>query len=244
MFNPHPRLSSLLLQRPGGGEPLGEVVIADDFLLDPEALIDMAARHAPAFAPMAHNAFPGPELELPPSAMAGWVDALMTFAAARLGVQATPQAVSKAFGRLSLVTLQPSDLAPIQRLCHRDRLGTRSHERPLASVVYLFADPALGGTAFYAPRRSAADTDALMQGAATNDHAWLDQHLPGPRGYLVSSNAWFEAVAVVPPLFNRAIFYRGDMFHSSHIVQPQRLLSDPTRGRLTMNGFFVCSVER
>jgi hypothetical protein len=45
---------------------------------------------------------------------------------------------------------------------------------------------------------------------------------------------------VVPAAFNRAVFYDGSLFHSSHITAPHKLNADPTRGRLTLNGFFLC----
>jgi Family of unknown function (DUF6445) len=45
---------------------------------------------------------------------------------------------------------------------------------------------------------------------------------------------------VVPAAFNRAVFYDGGQFHSSHITQPALLSADPARGRLTLNGFFIC----
>jgi hypothetical protein len=44
----------------------------------------------------------------------------------------------------------------------------------------------------------------------------------------------------VPAAFNRAVFYDGGHFHSSHITQPEKLGADPAHGRLTLNGFFIC----
>jgi hypothetical protein len=58
--------------------------------------------------------------------------------------------------------------------------------------------------------------------------------------YMTASNAWFEKIAVVPPRWNRLIFYSGTVFHSGHITAPERLCDDPRRGRLTLNGFFTC----
>jgi hypothetical protein len=36
------------------------------------------------------------------------------------------------------------------------------------------------------------------------------------------------------------VFYDGNLFHSSHILAPELLSDDPARGRLTLNGFFIC----
>ena len=57
---------------------------------------------------------------------------------------------------------------------------------------------------------------------------------------MTASNAYFERIATVPAAWNRLIFYDGGLFHSAHIEQPALLASDPTRGRLTLNGFFTC----
>ncbi len=238
MFNPQPRASRISL-----GVHLGvlhDAIVLDDFLLDAEALVAMAHQHREAFAAASSNAFPGPELPLPDRVMAAWTEALLLYAGDALGMRRA----RRAHGRLSIVTLQPEALGPIQRLCHRDRLGTAHGEVPLACVAYLFKDPSLGGTAFYRARQLMADTDALMHNAAANDHAWLTHELGIGPAYMTRGNAWFDQTAVVPARFNRAVFYRGDLFHTSHIEHPERLNMNANLGRLTMNGFFVCQPAR
>ena len=59
-------------------------------------------------------------------------------------------------------------------------------------------------------------------------------------GYMSGSNRYFERVAQVPAVWNRMIFYNGDLFHSGDIAAPARLSGDPRSGRLTLNGFFTC----
>ncbi len=234
MFNPRPRISVLPL---GAGAQGGdEVVVLDDVLLDPDALVALACRHRDAFAPATSNAFPGPELPLPESVIGAWTECFMLHACKALGVRR----VREASGRLSIVTLAASRLGPLQRLCHRDRLGTVAGEMPAACVIYLFDNPLLGGTAFYRPRQGAAETETLMQRAAELDDDGFTREFSTPPGYLTGSNRWFEQTAVVPAAYNRAIFYRGDRFHTSHIERPDLLSDDPVQGRLTMNGFFVC----
>lgn len=235
MFNPRPRVSLLPLNV-GQSASSDHAVVLDDVLIDPDALIDLADRHRQAFVPAAQNAFPGPELPLPDRVVAALNEVLLLHARKTLGARR----VRRSHGRLSLVTLAPHELSPMQRLCHRDRLGTLADEIALACVVYLFKDPALGGTAFYRPRRSSEVTNATMQEVNTMSHEALTAQLGGPRGYLVRSNAWFEQTAVVPARFNRAIFYAGDLFHTSHVEHTEMLSADPRAGRLTMNGFFVC----
>ena len=62
-----------------------------------------------------------------------------------------------------------------------------------------------------------------------------------PGGYMTASNAWFEKVLTVPARFNRLIVYEGTLFHSGEIAHPELLDADPRRGRLSLNGFFICT---
>jgi Family of unknown function (DUF6445) len=138
-------------------------------------------------------------------------------------------------GRLSMVTLQPEALSPLQRLCHRDRLFVDEREGAVAGVLYLFDAPALGGTNFFRPRLPPQDIERLMQSAA----AGAGEAASLPPGYLTRSNPWFEFVRAVPARWNRLIFYDGSQFHGSHIEHPGLLSADPRRGRLTINLFFT-----
>lgn len=229
MISASPKLS---LMDPGTGHPC---MVLDDVLLDPQALVEQAARHRDAFQPAAENAYPGLELPLPESVVQAFVDAFNLHARNALGVRR----VLTAAGRLALVTRQPRELAPIQRLCHRDRLFVEPGQRAVAGVLYLFHDEALGGTNFFRVRKSQTETEALMARAAHMTQAEADAAFGVPAGYLTQSNDWFELAAVAPPRWNRLIFFDGGKFHSSHITRPELLSDDPARGRLTLNLFMT-----
>ena len=109
-----------------------------------------------------------------------------------------------------------------------------------ASVLYLFRDPALGGTSFYVPRQSAAQTDRLVADSLTLDASEFSTRYGLQPGYMDGNNAYFERIAQVPAAWNRAIFYDGGLFHSADLQLPASLDPDPMRGRLTLNGFFHC----
>lgn len=119
----------------------------------------------------------------------------------------------------------------MQRLCHRDAQAFAPGEGVAASVAYLFDDERLGGTSFYVPKKSLAETAQLLRDAR---HGLVQP----VASYMNASNAWFEQVCTVPAKFNRAIFYDGSVFHAAQIDAPEMLSDDPARGRLTMNGFF------
>lgn len=230
MLNPVPRIQSI---------PLWDehaVHVIDDALSEPARWVELAAEHAGAFVHEDHNAYPGGELRLPDEMTARLVDFFGQHIRARLGARR----VERAHSRLAVVSLPPERLQPRQWIPHRDRMGLGPEHCIGASVLYLFADASLGGTAFFRPRAPAGEIDRLVHDSGLLDgQAFATRYAvtPGyPRG-----NAWFEHVLTVPPRFNRLIFYDGALFHTSDIPAPERLTTDPRRGRLTLNGFFTCT---
>ena len=230
MFNPRPRLERLNI----GG--VHDVWVVDDVLLEPEVLRQRAVAGRTHFKAAPHNAYPGLEWRLGPEVDGPLSDFFMLHLRSRLGARRT----LSMYSRLSLATLQPPQLRPLQRLCHRDRLGIEAGQSVAACTLYLFDDPALGGTSFYLPKRPIEAINAdIRRWAAMDDAAFTAETVALP-AYLAASNADFELAAVVPAAFNRAVFYDGSHFHSSHITQPESLSDNPATGRLTLNGFFVC----
>ena len=230
MFNPRPRLERLNV----GG--VHDVWVVDDVLLQPEALRQRAITGRSHFQAAPHNAYPGLEWRLGPEVNDPLSEFFMLHIRPRLGARRT----LAMYSRLSLATLQSPQLRPLQRLCHRDRMGVEPGQSVAACTLYLFDDPALGGTSFYLPRRPLEDIDADIRRWAAMDDAVFTAEIGAPPAYLAASNAHFELAAVVPAAFNRAVFYDGSRFHSSHITQPALLNDDPATGRLTLNGFFAC----
>ena len=230
MFNPHPTVSRLPI---GDG---GVCVVLDDALEDPQALVDLSVKHRDAFTPAAGNAFPGIELPLPASVVERFGECFAQHARSAVGARR----VLSATGRLSMVTLPPAQLSPLQRMCHRDRLAASADECVGAGVLYLFHDIGLGGTSFFRPRAPAHETNVRMQRWSSADNAQFTQDTGWPAAYMIRSNQHFERTAVVPAQWNRLIFYDGSLFHTSHVERPEWLSDDPTRGRLTVNLFFLC----
>ena len=231
MFNPNPKIDAVTI----AGRHVCYVV--DDAMLEPDRWIDYAQAHRDDFAMAPFNTYPGLEFHLPVPLSALLDDFFRAYVRRLLGGRRTLQMYS----RLSLVTLAPHQLMPIQWLCHRDRMGVPSNQCVGASVLYLFKDESLGGTSFFMPRRAAGETEALMRLAATAAPETFAAETGVAPGYLVESNAHFERVCTVPARWNRMIFYDGSLFHSPDIRAPHKLSPDPALGRLTMNGFYTCS---
>jgi len=230
MFNPKPRVYQVSIP---GQLPC---IVVDDFLLDPDALVAEALRCREGFAPAPQNAFPGLEQRMHPEFSARLDEYFTLNIRSRLGARRT----SQMFSRLSMVSVPPSQLRPLQRVCHHDNYASASNQCFPAAVLYLFKDAELGGTSFYQPKQSFAETHALFDAWAGMSDEEFTLLIKSEPAYLTDSNDFFELVATVPAAYNRAIFYDGGIFHSSHIAHPELLTTDPATGRLTLNGFWVC----
>ena len=218
LFNPNPKI--MLVDLPG----CKPCVVIDNFLQNPHSLLDLAGSEHSNFSTPARNAYPGSEYQMPDDFSARLNDFFILNIRKHLDARRTVSMYS----RLSMITLQPHELAANQLICHQDRLSDNPQHCVIASVLYLFNNPALGGTSFYRPRVEQAGN--------------FPQPVAAQPGYIAESNAEFELFCTIPPLWNRVIFYDGTIFHSAHITKPELLSSNPHQGRLTLNGFFTCRI--
>ncbi len=108
-------------------------------------------------------------------------------------------------------------------------------------MLYLFKEPALGGTSFFVPSRPQPEIDKLVHDSSTMDADAFAARYALARDYMRDSNAFFRRVLTVPARWNRMIFYAGSLFHSGDIAHTELLTDQPGTGRLTLNGFFTCS---
>ena len=210
-------------------------LVVDDALLDPDRMVHYALERRSEFSAADVGFYPGVCLAAPRELTAG-LAALFRWQVRR---HFDARRCLDVLCRFSLVTLPPAALSPIQNICHRDDSGLDPKLSMQASVLYLFHDPGLGGTSFYVPTRSKAETDALFQAAAQAPADGVRAQYEIQAGYIDDNNPYFRRVGAVPAQWNRLIFYDGGMLHSGDIPAPSRLSSDPSSGRLTLNGFFT-----
>lgn len=227
-FNPTPTISTLPL--PGGNQ----VVVIDDMLVDPDGLVAWA-REQP-FRPPDGFPYPGVVTGAPQSVSDRFADHFAQHARTRLQARRT---VAHDV-RLSMVTTPPAQLDPRQWQCHRDRVSMDADTLYVASVLYLFRDPALGGTSFYVPRQSPAATDRIIIDSQRLAADQFSARYGLTPGYMDGSNAYFECVARVPAAWNRMILYDAGIYHSGDIGRPDLLTEDAATARLTLNCFFNC----
>jgi hypothetical protein len=212
-------------------------VVVDDFLRDPQAIVDFATTHAEAFE-LQEIGYPGLLYLLQAEAMAAvrrFVRSEMTrrFSFLKGDIRTSTF--------LSMATRQPAELSNLQRLCHtdpRDRMDRRNY----AGLVYLFEDERLGGTGFYRwkQQKLIEEATALEKEDPSRALKFLQSHFDlykEPPCYMYGSNEVAELLHEVPARFNRFVFYSGDVPHSANIAAPDLLSTDFSRGRLTLNCF-------
>jgi hypothetical protein len=230
MFNRAPRIQTVTIH----GRHVCHVI--DDALLDPDAMVDFAARHIGDFAEAGHNAYPGPELRMP-EAFSNQLDAFFnTHLRRAFDVRRT----ERMYSRLAITATPPERLSPLQSICHIDRLSVEPGHRIVASVLYLFRDERLGGTGFYGPKQPPETIMTMIADASGLGAETFRARYGIDIGYMTASNAWFEKLQTVPARYNRIVFYEGTVFHSGEIAHPELLSRDPRAGRLSLNGFFTC----
>ena len=217
------------------GHEAQPVAVIDGLLRDPAALVEYACTAA-QFAPQqeAGNFYPGLRAPAPRSYVESLVTALRPILASVFEVP--PAARARITCALSLATLAPERLNLAQRLPHIDTHAPRQ----LAILQYL-CDPAHGGTAFYRHRQTGFESVGLDRSEPylATLRAELDRDGPPEAAYVATSTDLFEQTARIEPAFGRVVVYRSNLLHSGLIDPASGLSSDPRRGRLTANAFFI-----
>jgi len=210
-------------------------LVVDDALIDPAGLVQFAAERRGEFSAVDFSYYPGIYWMAPAALTAQLAELFRSHARRYFDARRCIETIC----RYSIVTLPPQELRPIQWLCHRDDVGLDAALSMQASVLYLFDDPALGGTGFFVPTRGADETGALFADAKTSSASAFAAKYGLAPGYAQQSDAWFRRIGGIAAKWNRLIIYDGGMLHASEIGAADRLSADPRTGRLTLNGFFT-----
>jgi hypothetical protein len=206
------------------------VIVIDDYLEDPQALIETAAA-GPAFVPLGLY-YPGIRSPFPDNALPQLLEPITEICTRYFDYKAPPQLRECSF---SLVTTPSADLMPIQRLPHFDSL---EYGR-IAALLFLCEGDKNGGTAFYRQRSTGFETvDAgrydQFADALNRDVAQFG--LPKP-DYIGDESPMYETLAVHEAKYNRMLIYASATLHSGRIPADFGFSPDPRKGRLTVNAF-------
>lgn len=211
------------------------VVFIDDFLVDPQALLDAActASFEPCPGHEEGKGYPGLRAPAPPA----YADLLAELAEPliRLNFGVPDELpIRRSVDSFSLTTTPPERLGPLQCTPHFDA-STPHH---MAVLLYL-CDERHGGTGFYRHRA----TGLQRISADTREHyldryyAEINERRPRQR-YFDAGDDRFEFLGLMPARFNRLVVYPGSLLHSACLNPRISLSADPRQARLTVNSFY------
>lgn len=211
------------------GQERQPLLIVDDVLADPDAMIE-AARAAEFYAPP-HTNYPGLNAPLPESYYRTVVTALRGPIAAAFGLSS--EAVLKYFGFFALATTPVREAQPVQKIPHHDSPDPQR----LAMVHYLCRGDH-GGTGFFRHKATGFESvDHDRHGAYVDiARAQLAAYGVGAAVYAGADMADYDLMGQAEGVFNRLIVYRNHVLHSA-LLRPEAGSADPGEGRLTANGF-------
>lgn len=202
------------------------LLIVDDVLADPQAMID-AARAADFYRPP-HTNYPGLNANLPEAYYRTVVTALRGPIEAAFGVKAS--AVLKFFGFFALATAPVDKASAVQRLPHLD-----GPDPSRLAMIHYFCQGDFGGTGFF--RHEATGFESVDDSRTAAYAAALEAELAQDRpAFAGPDTPGYALIYQAEALFNRLIVYRGHVLHAGLLGQGGGP-ADPATGRLTANGF-------
>lgn len=224
IFNPDARIDVLR-----AGKTQEAIVVIDDVLLNPDVMIDYAARAAFALPP-ATSRYPGLVAQLPDSYRASLAEVLRGLMARTF--ETHPHFRPANYGFFGLATVPPQTMTPAQAAPHIDSHRLNS----FATVHYLSHSP-YGGTAFF--RHKATDHEVITPIRSDGYRRLRRQELEERKDQQLDAILdLYEEIAYVEAVFNRLVFYKAGLFHSARLENTEGLTDDPRTGRLTANMFF------
>ncbi len=213
------------------GREASPVIVVDDYLAEPRALVDFAATHTRFGAPK--NWYPGLRAEpLPKAYVVETLGALHRVIGETFELPVAGSVHTNTY--FGLATTAPADLLPLQRLPHFDT----PNPRQIALLHYL-CDAAHGGTSFF--RHRATGYESMSEERVRSYFDCVERELreggPRPARYASGDDDLFEEIARIDATFNRLIVYRSCVLHSADVNAALGLSRDPRAGRLTANTF-------
>lgn len=225
----------LSIQLLNAAHTMQKIIVIDNLLQNPDALVDFAAENPfkPAPGQAAGKGYPGIQL-VPPSdysqTIAEFVKPLIQ---REFGIE-PERNMRKSECAMSLMTLKESELSPAQCVPHFDT----SNPLQFAIILYL-CDQSHGGTAFYRHNSTGFEyiTPPISSQYFDCFHAEL-KAVPPTQKYFTDSNAQFTKLGILPAAFNRMVIYRSCTLHSPFLINPAHSINaNPRTGRLTLNTF-------
>jgi hypothetical protein len=211
------------------GEERQPLMIVDEVLAEPQAMID-AARAAKFYVPH-HTNYPGINAPVPQSYYLTVITALRGPIEAAFGL--SHSACLSYFGYFALATVGASEAQPIQKIPHRD-----SPDPNRLAMVHYLCRGNFGGTGFFRHRSTGFESVDVSRQVGYESTARRELADPPSenQGYVDAQTHNYELIGQSEPVFNRLILYRSHVLHAALLADGPGS-SDPSVGRLTVNGF-------
>jgi hypothetical protein len=212
------------------------VVVIDNFLSNPELLVDYACAQ-PIFEGVSDAFYPGVRAPMPPIYCFAVRAFLGHLIAETFGLPV--QSLAGELAHFSLVTTPPARLSVWQRMPHIDNTNPKQ-----LAVLHYLCSAEYGGTSFYRHRSTGFEFVDQPRAAAYKERIAAElaagELAPGASApaYVCGDSALFERTASFPAAFNRLLIYRSINLHSADIAPGFAFNADPRLGRLTANTFF------
>jgi Family of unknown function (DUF6445) len=208
------------------------VLIIDNYLRNPEALVNYAANEARFLESPAM--YPGIIAPLPDA----YCESLLNVLGPKIGetfdVKPETAFLNNCF--FAITTFPPEQLHYRQRLPHVDDYGPGV----IAALHYL-CDSTQGGTALF--RHRATGFESVTREQHEHMQSLIVQDIasqgPLPPEYVGANNRFFEQTLCMEARFNRLVIYRGSVLHSMLVDANTQLDPNPRVGRLTINTFLA-----
>lgn len=211
-----------------------KVLIIDNFLKNPDELVDLAVSQT--FTPY-NTQYPGIKSPAPAEYTRELLGRLVPIIANHYDLPPR-QHLECSNCSFSLVTLPENDLNLIQRAPHRDS----SYPFQFAVLLYL-CDAEHGGTSFYRHNLTQFETISTAK-SAIYDHVCANdvaQNGEPEARYQQESDRRYDKIGEVDIRFNRLVVYRSWLLHSARINPRKSVDANPRTGRLTLNSFLIFS---
>lgn len=206
------------------GREKQSLIIVDDFLENPDSLVNFAGT-LDSFSADPQNFYPGLRKDTP----AAYVTCLEAFLENLLG-----ESCDTVTSMYAVVTKSPQSLKPVQSIPHFDTTTANQ-----VGVVHYLCGSEHGGTSFYRHKSTGFEciTDerkgeylkALGREATTHG-------LPKP-GYISGDTDLFERFDLVEAKYNRVIIYPSNLLHTGDVKKISDISPNPKSLRLTITSF-------
>lgn len=225
----------LIMQTLYMGDENNKVLCFDDFLTNPNALIDHARQStfSPYAAAAQRKGYPGVRASAPAGFGSQLRERIGEIVKKEFAIPAATK-ITPLQDALCLMTVPETELGPLQRIPHFDA----SNPQFFATLLYLCGEEH-GGTGFYRHNSTGYESITPERCDKYLDLSYEELNtVKPPRHYFSESDNFFTKVGFIPARFNRLVVYRGCVLHSANVLSALSLNPDPGVGRLTANIFF------